>query len=459
MSIPLEPDKRQRDELNDAVLSYLDSWYQAPSELDAMGIAITADLIEHLGTPPSEEGRSIHSILEDVDAAGQSGIYHASPGHMSYIPNGGLYSGALADLLASGLNRYTGVAGAAPGMTAIEQGVVKWILSLFDFPEAGAGVLLSGGSMANFTALVAARTTHLGDDFAEGVIYVTDRTHHSVAKGARLAGIRNTQIVPIATDNALRMDSQQLRERIESDHHAGLSPFLIVGSAGTTDTGTVDRLDELADIASELGLWLHVDAAYGGFFQMTARGDAALRGIKRADSIALDPHKGLSIPFGVGAVIVRDEAHLIDVNEGRGAYLIPEDMHMGMRDISSLGPELSRPNRGVLVWLPLQLHGLRAFREALDSSLDLARHAYDRLVTIEGIETPWQPDLSVVAFRFEDDDVGRAAMEAVRTDRRVHLSPTTIDDRFVLRFAILNRRSTRDHVDHAIDIIEKTLAG
>ena len=153
------------------------------------------------------------------------------------------------------------------------------------------------------------------------------------------------------------------------------------------------------------------------------------------------------------------EAHLIDANQGRGAYLREEDHDSGLRDIAALGPELTRPFRALQMWLPLHLHGVAPFREALDVSLDLASHAYTRLGGIDGLETPWAPDLSIVAFRFADDDLGRRALESINEERMVHLSPTTISGRLVLRFAILNRRTTRDHIDHAIDMIEKTLVG
>jgi aromatic-L-amino-acid decarboxylase len=167
----------------------------------------------------------------------------------------------------------------------------------------------------------------------------------------------------------------------------------------------------------------------------------------------------LSIPFGVGALLVRDESFLIDANQGRGAYLRAEDNYLGIRDIAALGPELSRPFRALQMWLPLHLHGVAPFRQVLDTTLDLADAAYRRLSGIEGIETPWRPDLSIVAFRLANDETGHRALEAVNRDRAVHLSPTTIENRFVLRFAILNRRTTQDHIDHAIDIIEKTLIG
>jgi aromatic-L-amino-acid decarboxylase len=458
MSIPLEPDKREREQLNEAVLSYLEGWYQRVSEMPASGPQPTPELLEELMTPPAESGRSIQLILHDLDQAGQSGIYHPSGGHMSYIPNAGLYTGALADLLASGLNRYTGVAVAAPGMSAIEHGIVDWMISLYELGDNAAGVLLSGGSTANFTGVVAARTAQLGDEFHNGVVYVSPHTHHSVAKAARIAGVKDHQIKVVAVDDDLQLRPDALLNAIGHDRKSGLDPFLVVGSAGSTDTGTVDPIATLADIAMEEGMWLHIDAAYGGFFQLTDRGRSALTGISRADSIALDPHKGLSIPFGVGALLVREKGHLIDANRGRGAYLRDEDHYMGLQDISSLGPELSRPNRGLLVWLPLQLHGVAAFRDALDSSLDLAKYAYERLTQIDGIDARWRPALSIVAFRFDDDDVGRRTWGAINEDRHVHLSPTVINDRFVLRLAILNRRSTHEHIDHAIDIIERELS-
>lgn len=313
--------------------------------------------------------------------------------------------------------------------------------------------------MANFTGIVTARTAMLGDEFTDGVMYVTAHTHHSAAKAARLAGFRTDQVVAVDVDDDLRMSTGSLQERISSDRAAGRKPFLVIASAGTTDTGTVDPLSDVADVVAANEMWLHTDAAYGGFFRLTERGRDVLSGIERADSIALDPHKGLSVPFGVGALVVRDEAALVDAHLGRGAYLLDEDSYNGVRDMASLGPELSRPFRGLQVWLPLQLHGVGAFRDALEKTLDLADHAHQRLQDINGIETPWKPDLSIVAFRFHDDEVGRAALQAVNAERRVHLSPTVVDGRFVLRFAILNRRTTIDHIDHAIDIIEKTLVG
>jgi aromatic-L-amino-acid/L-tryptophan decarboxylase len=459
MDHPLEPNAEKRSEIAEAVLAYLEDWYERAAEMDASGPPMDAGALAGFRAPPGEEGRTLAELIEVIDRAGKGGVYHPSGGHLSYIPNSGQFTAAAAEFLAAGLNRYTGVAAAAPGFSAIEHGVVDWMCSIFDLGPDSSGLLLSGGSMANFTGIVTARNARLGDDFGKGVIYVTPHTHHSAAKAARLAGFRNDQVVAVEVDEDLRMSRDALEARIKADRNRGLDPFLVIGSAGTTDTGTVDPLVALADLSASHEMWLHIDAAYGGFFYLTERGHAVLEGIERADSIALDPHKGLSVQFGVGALVVRDEEALVDAHLGRGAYLLDEDSYHGIRDIASLGPELSRPFRGLQVWLPLHLHGVAAFRDALDTSLDLADHAYRRLSGIEGIETPWQPDLSIVSFRFFDDEVGRAALEAVNSDRRVHLSPTTVADRFVLRFAVLNRRTTADHIDHAIDIIEKTLIG
>jgi aromatic-L-amino-acid decarboxylase len=459
MAHPLEPDRELRTQLAEDVLAYLNDWLDDASTMEASGKPLDAATLQSFRKPPSEHGRELKEVLEVLDHAGVDGIYHPSGGHLSYIPNAGLYTAALADFLATGLNRYTGVATAAPGFAAIEHGVVDWLCSIFDLGVNASGLLLSGGSMANFTGIVTARTAMLGDHFDTGVIYVTRHTHHSAAKAARLAGFRVDQVVVIDVDEDLRMSVEDLERQIEEDRSAGREPFMVVASAGTTDTGTVDPIPGIADVASSKELWLHVDAAYGGFFQLTQRGRVTLSGIERADTVALDPHKGLSIPFGVGALIARDEARLVDAHLGRGAYLRDEDSHEGIRDIASLGPELSRPFRGLSVWLPLQLHGVAPFRDALDTALDVAGHAYQRVRDVPGVNARWEPDLSIVAFGFEDDERGRAAWEEVNADRQVHLSPTMIDDRFILRFAVLNRRTTTEHIDHAIDIIEKTLAG
>jgi aromatic-L-amino-acid decarboxylase len=215
-----------------------------------------------------------------------------------------------------------------------------------------------------------------------------------------------------------------LRRAVREDRRAGMQPFLVVGNAGTTNTGAVDPLDELADVAEEEGLWVHVDGAYGGLFQLTERGRAFFRGIERSDSIAVDPHK--DIP-----------------------------------NFTDYSPELSRDFRGLRVWLPVQLHGLAAFRSALDEKLDLARLLYEGLRDTPGFELPWEPELTVVAFRYrpragDEEAFNRALLERINASKRVFLSSTLIDGRFVIRACIVSHRTHRDRIEETLEIIRRS---
>jgi aromatic-L-amino-acid decarboxylase len=280
-----------------------------------------------------------------------------------------------------------------------------------------------------------------------------------------LAGLKrnNIRLVPCTDD--LRMDVRAAAELIREDRSAGLRPFLVVGTAGTTGTGTVDSLPDLADLAEQEGMWFHVDAAYGGFFGLTERGRRRLEGMHRADSITLDPHKTLFLPFGTGALVVRDPALLSSAHEGYGSYL--QDFHPinGLPDYAHMSAELTHEVRGVRAWLPLHLHGVSAFREALDEKLDLTQHVYDILSAIPVLEIPCLPDLSTVVFRVRADDGSPAALEEadrktralldfVNRDGRVLLSSTIVGGRQTIRVCVLNHRTHARHVETVLELID-----
>ncbi len=244
----------------------------------------------------------------------------------------------------------------------------------------------------------------------------------------------------------------------------GLRPFMVTATCGTTNTGAIDPLPEVADVARAAGLWLHVDAAYGGFFRLTARGRALMDGVERADSITLDPHKGLFLPYGTGCVLARDAGALLDAHRMDAAYLQDLDAGAGQPDAADMSPELSREFRGLRAWLPLHLHGVAAFRDALDESLDLAAHMHAALAGVPGIELPWAPVLSAVAFRVapgaapDPDAAGARMLERINGSRRVFLSSTTIDGRYTVRACFLVQRTHRDRVDEAVAIIRDAAA-
>ncbi len=454
--IPLEPSSAERLALGREVLDFVDDWIARRERTPASWPGPDDNLIEALLREPDEDGRELGDLLQTIDHATNTGFDTAGPGFLSYIPNGGLYSASLGALVGSVTNQYTGGSHASPGMTALEESVIRWMTALFGLPDMAGGVLVSGGSIANQIAVVTARS-RFGDDFADGVIYASTRSHHSVEKAARIAGISTKRFRLVATDGNRRLDEHALQQCINDDVAQGLRPMMVVANAGTTDTGAVDPLAACADIAADAGAWFHVDAAYGGFFQLTERGEQRLRGIERADSITIDAHKSLLLPFGIGGLLTRHPAAVAEAHEGAGAYLqdIPAG---GLPHYMQLGPELTRPNRGLQVWLALNLHGVALFRDELDRMLDLAERAADRLAALPGIVLIDRPELSVVTFRARAGHATtRAVFDALIDSRQVHVSSTTIDGDMYVRFAFLNQRTTLDIVDAAIEIVKANL--
>jgi aromatic-L-amino-acid decarboxylase len=467
----------------------------------AMVERATREIVRHVGSLPAQPMhgtrggvRLARSLREGLprsetpfdDLLGQlfrtvipRSLNTASPGYLAYIPGGGLLHSAVADLVADAVNRYVGVWVAAPGLAQIESNVIDWFCEIVGYgrrPRPG-GLLTTGGSMANLVALVTARANRLGEDFSRGVVYVSDQAHHSVLKAARFAGLRDARVRVIPTDDRFRMRVDALREAIADDAASGLQPFSIVAAAGTTNTGAVDPLERIADLAEEKKLWLHVDAAYGGFFALTERGKRALAGIERADSITLDPHKSLFLPYGTGALVVRDAGELRRAHAMRASYLPPTLARSAKRhggdgddadftDFADLGPELSRDFRGLRVWLPIKMHGIGAFRDALDEKLDLAREACEAIRALPRMEIVAEPELSLFAFRLaraggetdaELDERNHALLREINRRQRVFVTGTTVRGRFVLRACILSFRTHADRVAMLVEDVRAAL--
>ena len=467
MRYPLEPDDSQMRELGEAALSFVREHIVALPESAASGLEDWEELVETFRGAPPEIGSDLASRLDEIASAGSKSFNTAGPGYLAYIPGGGLYTAALADFIALGLNRYVGLWQASPLFVAMEQSVIDWLIALFGYPSEARGILTSGGSMANFSAVVTARRAKLPEDFLNGILYVTEQTHASVAKAAGLAGFPKRAIRSVPARD-YRMDVDELRVMIRDDRAAGHQPFLVVASAGTTNTGTVDPISELAELCELEGLWLHADGAYGGAFQLTDRGRKAFAGIERADSITLDPHKGMFLPYGTGALIVRDGDALRFAHQSHADYLQDLAPDGVLPNYNEYSAELSREFRGLRVWLPLRLHGVAAFREALDEKLDLARVVYDALSQTPDLVLPaGEPDLSIVPFRFqpssisdtgEIDDLNARLLALINASKRVFMSSTLLDQRFTLRVAVLSHRTHRDRIDEAVNIIRECAA-
>ncbi len=446
------------DEAAGRIVAHLDSLPSQPSADAADGAALARSLVEDLpetGTPADE---LLDFLFERVIPRS---FNTAGPGYLAYIPGGGLPQSAVADLVSDATNRYVGVFAAAPGLAQLESNVVRWFCDLAGYPRAARGILTSGGSLATFSALVAARRDRLPEDFLSGTIYVSDQAHHAIQKAAILAGFPEHRVREIETDAFCRIRLDALEAAVAADRAAGLAPFLVVGNAGTTNTGAVDDLPALAALAARESLWFHVDAAYGGFFLLTGEGRRRLAGIERADSVVLDPHKGLFLPYGTGALLVRDGETL------KRAHALSADYMPGMQDdedltdFNLLSPELSRDFRGLRVWLPLRMHGAGPFRTNLEEKLELARWASERLREIPGIEILAEPQLSIVAFRrtwqdATDEELDRrnlALLERINRRRRVYLTGTKLKGRFAIRICVLSFRTHRDRMEQALEDI------
>jgi len=425
------------------------------------GEALAARL---LATRPGATPRELGSVLDELREVLATGVDNAAPGEFAYIPGSGLLTSALGELIASVANRYTGLAGFTPAAVALEQSVLRWLTELFDLPERAQAVLLAGGSAANLSALVAAREKHAGGRADLATVYVGQHAHASVRKAARIAGIPAEQIRVCGSTDGARIDPEAVRIAIKQDESDGFVPIAVVGAAGTTNAGAVDPLGDLAGIAHDAGIWFHVDAAYGGFFQLTERGRTRLAGIELADSITLDPHKSLFLPFGTGALLVRDRDDLVRAFGEEADYLRDHEASGSddldrLPDFSSLTPELTRAWRGLRLWLPLQLHGVDAYRDALDRTLDLTVHAREVLEADPNVEVVGTSDLSILTFRVPGGDARQdELLAAVHTDGRVHLSSTVIDGRVVIRLATLSHRTTPATVGLALELIRAAAA-
>lgn len=444
------------------VVAYVESLPRQPSADTDGGAELARSLVE----PLPENGRPYEELLDLVfDRVIRKGFGTAGPGYLAYIPGGGILHTAVADFVADAVNRYVGVFEAAPGLAQLEANVVRWFCDIVGYPREARGFLTTGGSLANFSALVTARRERLPEDFSDGVLYASDQAHHSIAKAAMLAGFPARAVRTIPSDGKFRIRLDALTAAIAADRAAGRRPFFVVGSAGTTNTGAVDDLEGLARICESERLWFHIDAAYGGFFLLTADGRRRLAGIERADSVVLDPHKGLFLPYGTGSLLVKDGDALKRAHALSADYMPPMQSDPDLVDFNLFSPELSRGWRGLRVWLPIAMHGIGPFRRNLEEKLELTSWATEELRQTPGIEIVAAPQLSIVAFRLAprgpdaaaENERNRAFLAAINARKRVYLTGTMLGGRFALRICVLSFRTHMDRMRECLEDVRLAL--
>lgn len=454
ISRKLDPSEEQRSSILKEVITYTNQFLNELPNAPGYG---QGNFEKLSSLKIEEEGKPLETILDVLKSeVDPSGINSASGRHLGFIPGGGLWASALADLISGITNKYAGIAFSGPGSVKIESQVIRWMTNIIGYPSHAFGNLTSGGSIANLIAVKAARDFHGIDssNVKKAVIYFGAQTHHSVYKALNITGLYEAVLRKIPLTENFRMNTKELQEQMKKDKADGLNPFLVVASAGTTDTGAIDPLNEIADIAEQYRAWFHVDAAYGGFFILLDEMKEKLKGMERSDSVVLDPHKTLFLPFGSGAVLLKDRNMLLASNSSKASYLADTE---GFDDINpaDTGIELTRPNRGLRIWLPLQLYGVAPFKASLREKLWLSNYFYEQISKM-GFETGPQPDLTVSIFRYpgdQDNSINQQLVDAIHKDGRVFLSSTTIKGKLWLRCAVVSHRTHKEEIDLTLQMI------
>jgi glutamate/tyrosine decarboxylase-like PLP-dependent enzyme len=422
------------------------------------------EMERRLREPPPEVASGFDEILGRL---GTDVLPFASvtghPRYFAFIPGCPTWPASLGDLIASVSNIENSSWLESAGPSELELVVLDWFKEWIGYPDEAEGVLVSGGSAANMTALACAREALLGAMSESVVAYVSDQAHSSVARAARVLGFRPEQVRVLPTDERFRMRPDALVDAMDADLRAGLRPLFVSASAGSTNTGAVDPLPELAEICRERGAWLHVDGAYGGFAALTGRGKRLLQGIELADSVTLDPHKWLYQPFECGCLLVRRGRYLREAFEITPDYLKDTEVLAREVNFADRGVQLSRMCRALKLWVSLKFFGVAAFRKAIDRSLDLAREAQARIENSGEVELLVPATLGVVCFRrrFEsvddEDELARlnaGLVEGLTASDEGHISSTRLRGRYALRMCVLNHTSTAGDVHRVLDWIE-----
>lgn len=426
--------------------------------------ATRAELEALLREDPPEQGRPALAVLEraarDILPIAAS-VDH--PRYLAFVPSSATWPGVLADFLAAGHNTFQGTWLNSSGPSEIELVVLDWFRDWIGYPRTAGGLFTSGGSAASLDAFVAAREAAGAPERA--TVYMSDQSHSALSRAATIVGVRPERVRKVPTDGLFRMDTDELRRMVAEDRAAGFHPIAVCANAGATNTGAVDPVREIADFCEAEGIWLHVDAAYGGFAVLTERGRALLAGIDRADSIAMDAHKWLFQPFEAGCLLVRDVRRLEAAFAVRPEYL--QDAHTGREEpnFSDRGLQLTRCFRALKVWMSIQTFGLAAFRRAIAKGIELAERTEAYVRASESLEVTAPASLGIVCFRFNPSGARRSSADLERINAGVQArlmetatamtSSTRLRGSYSLRFCILNHRTTWEDVLATLRAVER----
>ena len=409
-----------------------------------------------------EKGTSADEVLDFVtnNVLPNSNI-SSHPKSFSFVPGPSNFISAMADSLATGFNIFSGGWIVSPAAAELEIVTLNWLLKMFNFPVAeGGGIFTSGGSMANLTALVTARRVKCGEDFSNAVIYLSDQAHSSNIKAITVLGFKKEQVKILPTDLEFKFSINKLKNEIAKDKLEGKKPFCIIASAGTTNTGTVDPLDTLADICEKENLWFHIDGAYGAAAILSKKGSRTLRGIERADSLTVDPHKWFFQPYEIGCLLVKDSSWLSGTFSEKPEYLRDIEGNESEINFYDYGIQLTRRFRALKFYMSIKTFGLEAFKKAITYNIDLA----DKTEEILRKSTDWEivspATLAIINFRYnpldknlsekELDTLNQEISTRVVDSKEAFLVTTILQNQVVIRMCLINPRTTLKHIQDTL---------
>ena len=409
------------------------------------------------------EGRDLEAVVrelnEDIMSYGNNCSHRRFFG---FIPGNTSPLSWLGDIITSAWNRHAGSAANQPAVWETEQSLIKWLSEKAGFPETAGGIFVSGGSMANLTAMTAARDSILAEEeWPVGTAYVSEQTHSSVAKGLRIAGIGNKRIRSIPVDSDFRMDTSALRRAVAEDVKNGYRPFLAVATAGTTNTGSIDPFDEIRSICDEYGMWMHVDGAFGASALLSEKYSCRLNGLEKADSLSWDAHKWLFQTFGCGIVLVRDKATLLSSFSVHPEYLKDFESDETLINPWDLGIELTRPARGVKLWLTLQVMGTDAVSDAVSHGIEAAEWAEAAIKNDPLTEIIAPASLAIVNFRYrpagfteeQTAALNSAIAEKITSSGYAGIYTTELNGMKVLRMCTLHPNITQEEIENTVKLM------
>lgn len=439
-------------------------WSESLPEKDAWEGEFKKELEEQFMKDAPESGRSATEVLEQVAREILPVATRLShPRTFAFIPSSPTWPGVLADFMAAGYNINSATWLTASGPSQIELTVIDWFRHWLGYPNSAGGLLTSGGSAASLNALVAAREAAGNPE--RGTVYMSDQSHTVQVRAAKIVGVRPEHIRMIPSDQCFRIDMKALVQAVAEDRAAGLNPIAVCANAGASSTGAIDPLEAMADFCEKQGIWLHVDAAYGGFAVVTEKGKMLLRGIERADSVVLDAHKWFFQPYEAGGLLVKDMRTL------ERTFTIHHDVLQDTLwgadhpNFSDHGLQLSRSFRALKIWMSVQTFGMAAFRKAVSKGMELASRAGEYVEENKIFELLSPVTLSVVCFRINPaeahldeealEEINRAVLARIFWDNRALMSSTTLGKTFSLRLCILNHATAWSDVRETLEAIER----